>query len=135
MPGYAWKISYGDGSSASGTCGKDTIGLGGLQVENQCVELATTMSQSFVSGSGDGLLGLGFGSINTVTHNGQRASQATPVENMIEQGDIPQTAELFTSCMYSERDAGKESFYTFGFIDQDLVTASGTDILCECESK
>ena len=47
---------------------------------------------------------------------------------MITQEDIPKEAELFTSAFYSDRDAKKESFYTFGFIDQDLVKASGKDI-------
>ena len=48
---------------------------------------------------------------------------------MITQQDIPKEAELFTSAFYSERDENKpRSFYTFGFIDQDLVQASGEDI-------
>lgn len=128
LSGKAWKISYGDGSSASGDVGTDTVSVGGLAIKSQAVELAKKMSAQFSSGSGDGLLGLAFSTINTVTSSGQSDPQATPVENMITQQDIPSEAELFTSAFYSERDEGAESFYTFGYIDQDLVTASGEDI-------
>ncbi|ORY57290.1 aspartic peptidase A1 [Pseudomassariella vexata] len=125
-----WKIQYGDGSTASGTCGTDTLTVGGLSVEKQVIEEATQMSDQFAQGSGDGLLGLAFGAINTVMKNGKSHPVATPVENMISQQDIPKEAELFTSAFYSDRDGASaaESFYTFGFIDQDLVTKSGQEI-------
>lgn len=126
--GYAWKISYGDRSSASGDVGKDTVTIGGLTIKNQDIELAKHMSPQFVEGSGDGLLGLAFGLINTVKP--QRVQ--TPVENMITQEDIPQQAELFTAYLGSWRDATgtvqSESFYTFGYVDQRIVDASGADI-------
>ena len=123
-----WKISYGDGSSASGIVGNDDINVGGLIVKGQAIELADNLSTQFASGSGDGLLGLAFGNINTV----QPTPVKTPVESMISQEDIPKSAELFTAKLGSWRDADEpdkgESFYTFGFIDQDTVTASGEDI-------
>jgi hypothetical protein len=108
--------------------GTDNVTIGGLTIKNQAIELAKQMSAQFVQGTGDGLLGLAFGSINTVTpHRVQ-----TPVENMISQEDIPKSAELFTAYLGSWRDASgttqSESFYTFGFIDQETVAASGTDI-------
>ncbi|KAB8294896.1 hypothetical protein EYC80_006855 [Monilinia laxa] len=116
-----WKISYGDSSSASGTVGTDTVTLGGLAIENQAVELATELSTQFAEGAGDGLLGLAWGSINTVTPE----PVATPVENMISQKDIPSDAELFTANLGSWRDAEDPdkgaSFYTFGYIDKDVV--------------
>ncbi|KAK0727078.1 eukaryotic aspartyl protease [Lasiosphaeria miniovina] len=126
--GKAWKITYGDGSSASGDVGTDVISIGGLSIKNQAVELAKTMSKQFSDGTGDGLLGLAFPSINTVTTNGKSDPQPTPVTNMITQSDIPKEAELFTSAFYSSRDAQEKSFYTFGWIDEDLVKASGEDI-------
>ncbi|KAK7454309.1 hypothetical protein CaCOL14_005567 [Colletotrichum acutatum] len=130
LDGKTWKISYGDGSSASGDVGTDNLVLGGLTVENQAIESASQLADQFSQGSGDGLLGLAFGSINTVMRDGNfRDPVATPVENMIAQQDIPKDAELFTSAFYSERDAAKpRSFYTFGWIDTDLVSASGEDI-------
>jgi hypothetical protein len=86
------------------------------------------MSAQFIQGAGDGLLGLAWGSINTV----QPTPVQTPVENMITEQDIPQTSELFTANLGSWRDASDPdkgvSFYTFGYIDQDVVKASGQAI-------
>ncbi|KAI1641430.1 aspartic endopeptidase [Biscogniauxia mediterranea] len=134
LAGKTWKIQYGDGSSASGDCGSDILRVGGLTIKNQTIECASKMSQEFEEGTGDGLLGLAWSTINSVKDAGVPDPQATPVENMIKQKDIPQEAELFTSCFYSSRDQGsgaggaKESFYTFGYIDQDLVEQSGADV-------
>ena len=76
------------------------------------------LSQQFQQGIGDGLLGLAFGRINTVSPT----PVATPVENMISQSDIPKDAELFTAHLGSvtaNGDADRtDSFYTFGYIDQ-----------------
>jgi hypothetical protein len=123
-------IQYGDGSTASGTCGSDTLNLGGLSIENQTVESAAKLSTQFAQGTGDGLLGLAFSSINTVTDaDGQPDPAATPVTNLINQGSVPTEAQLFTSAFYSQRDENSPpSFYTFGYIDQDLVSASGSEI-------
>lgn len=108
--------------------GTDTVNIGGLVIKNQAIELADTMSTQFVRGAGDGLLGLAFGNINTV----QPTPVKTPVENMIAQEDIPQSAELFTAKLGSWRDTNEpdkgESFYTFGFIDEETVKASGQEI-------
>jgi Eukaryotic aspartyl protease len=104
--------------------GTDNVSIGGITIKNQAVELAKTMSTAFVQGAGSGLLGLAWGSINTV----QPTAVATPVMNMITQDDIPQTAELFTAYLGSWRDTKEpdkgESFYTFGYIDQDVLTAA-----------
>lgn len=128
MSGKKWKIQYGDGSTASGDCGSDTLILGNLSIKKQTIECAAKLSRQFSQGTSDGLLGLAWGKINTVTDSGEADPQATPVENMIKQDDIPKEAELFTSAFYSTRDKGAESFYTFGFIDQDLVKKSGQEI-------
>ena len=55
MSGSSWKISYGDGSSASGDVGTDLVNIGGLKIENQAVELAKTLAAQFAQGTGDGL--------------------------------------------------------------------------------
>ncbi|KAK7739154.1 hypothetical protein SLS53_005790 [Cytospora paraplurivora] len=119
--GESWKISYGDGSSASGDVGTDIVNLGGLKIKNQSVELAKQAAEQFVSGTGDGLLGLAWPSINTITKHGKSDPQNTPVANLIAQGDVPKDAQLFTSAFYSSRDKKANSFYTFGYIDEDLV--------------
>jgi len=54
------------------------VTLGGLCIENQAIELANKLSPQFTSGAGDGLLGLGFGHINTV----KPKKVATPVESV-----------------------------------------------------
>lgn len=82
------------------------------------------MSDQFTQNTGDGLLGLAFGVINTVKpHRVQ-----TPVENMISQSDIPATAELFTAHLGSTAESNDNSFYTFGYIDQATVQQSGQEI-------
>ncbi|XTI91470.1 acid protease [Cenococcum geophilum] len=118
------KIQYGDSSTASGDVSIDNVTIGGLTIKNQAIELAGTLSSQFQQSSGDGLLGLAWGSINTV----KPTSVATPIENMISQQDIPRNAELFTAYLGSWRDANEadrgESFYTFGFIDRDAIKAA-----------
>ncbi|KAI1270073.1 eukaryotic aspartyl protease [Xylariaceae sp. FL1019] len=129
LQGKKWKISYGDGSAASGTCYSDVLALGGLKITGQTIETADKLSKTFISGTGDGLLGLAFSKINTVTKSGFADPQATPVENMIKEKDIPSSSALFTSAFYSTRDdASEQSFYTFGWIDEDLVKKSGEEI-------
>ncbi|KAJ9141620.1 Eukaryotic aspartyl protease [Coniochaeta hoffmannii] len=126
--GKTWKIQYGDGSSASGDVGTDVVTIGGVQIKNQAVELAKSLAAQFAEGTGDGLLGLAFPQINTISSEGAPDPQPTPVTNMITQEDIPKEAELFTSAFYSLRDDDDKSFYTFGWIDEDLVKASGEEI-------
>ncbi|KIY04193.1 uncharacterized protein Z520_00886 [Fonsecaea multimorphosa CBS 102226] len=122
--GSTWQIQYGDQSSASGTVGTDNIEIGNITVKNQAIELANKLSSQFTEDtSSDGLLGLAWGSINTV----KPEPVQTPVANMIAQDDIPQTAELFTVYLGSIKDANEESFYTFGQIDQSVVP-SGSSI-------
>lgn len=97
-------------------------------VKSQAVEVADILSDQFAQGAGDGLLGLAFGNINTV----KPKAVSTPVENMISQADIPKSAELFTAKLGSWRDSDEpdkgESFYTFGYIDQDTVKAAEAEI-------
>ncbi|OJI95785.1 hypothetical protein ASPVEDRAFT_119179 [Aspergillus versicolor CBS 583.65] len=110
-----WKISYGDEASASGTVGTDLVSLGDFKVENQRIQLADTISTQF-QGTGDGVLGLAFNNINT---------DRSLVKNLIAQ-DISKSANLFTVKLGHWKDT--EPFYTFGFIDQETVKASGDDI-------
>lgn len=125
MSGASWRIQYGDGSKAQGKVGTDDVTLGGLCVENQAIELAEKLTSEFTKGAGDGLLGLAFGKINTV----KPKPVQTPVENMITQEDISHDQELFTCYLGSWRDKDEEdqgeSFYTFGYIDEDVIARSG----------
>lgn len=66
LDGYSWKISYGDGSGASGDVYKDTVSVGSITARGQAVESAKQISEQFVQDrNNDGLLGLSFSSINT----------------------------------------------------------------------
>ncbi|KAF7966518.1 hypothetical protein HWV62_38082 [Athelia sp. TMB] len=113
-------ISYGDGSSASGNVYTDAVTVGDVTIPNQAVELAENLSSSFQQdGGSDGLLGLAWPALNTVTPK----AQATPVQNMIEQGiiDLP----LFTANL----DKGDSNgFYTFGVIDAAKAGVNEVDI-------
>ena len=64
MPGLSWSITYADGSSASGNVYNDTVDVGGAAVLLQPVELAQQVSDEFVTGRVDGVLGLAFRSLN-----------------------------------------------------------------------
>lgn len=83
-------------------------------VRKQAIELATSVSNAFVTNKGDGLLGLSFGTNNTVSPE----PVATPVENMILQDDIPPSAELFTVWL---GNLTERSFFTFGYIDDKAL--------------
>ena len=98
-----WRISYGDGSSASGDVYTDVVSVAGVSVPHQSVELASKLSESFLQdGGSDGLLGLAWPNINTV----EPSPVKTPVENMIDQGLIEQVCSFnttFASCSRSYR--------------------------------
>ncbi|KAF9343479.1 hypothetical protein BGX26_005652, partial [Mortierella sp. AD094] len=64
--GRPWSISYGDGSTASGILGTDVVSVGGVSV-TQTIGLATKESSQFNSSPSDGLFGLGFDSIESVS--------------------------------------------------------------------
>ncbi|GAP89412.1 putative eukaryotic aspartyl protease [Rosellinia necatrix] len=110
-----FQISYGDGSGAEGIVGTDVVNIGGAEVKAQAVELATAVTQSFVDDvATDGLLGLAFGTINTV----QPQQQKTFFENV-----MPDLAEpLFTADMR----AGANGAYEFGRIDTTKFTGDMT---------
>ncbi|KAF2845954.1 aspartic protease PEP1 [Plenodomus tracheiphilus IPT5] len=66
--GYTWSINYGDGSGASGKVYADTVVVGGVTATSQAVEAATSVSAEFSQDTDtDGILGLAFSSINTVS--------------------------------------------------------------------
>jgi len=66
--GYTWRISYGDGSGASGQVYTDKVTVGQVTATAQAVEAATSVSAQFSQDvDTDGLLGLAMSTINTVS--------------------------------------------------------------------
>lgn len=73
LSGSSWKISYGDGSSASGSVYTDAVNIGGITYPAQAVEAATQISSQFTQDvDNDGLVGLAFSTINTVSPTKQK---------------------------------------------------------------
>lgn len=105
LNGYTWKIGYGDGSGASGTVYKDRVVVGGVTATSQAVEAATSVSSSFSSGPEDGLLGLAFSSINTVSPQKQTTFFDTVKSSL--------SSPLFTVSLQK----GKAGAYTFGYVE------------------
>ncbi|KAH8645751.1 aspartic peptidase domain-containing protein [Xylariales sp. PMI_506] len=111
--GSTWDISYGDGSSSSGVVYTDTVTVGGVTFASQAVEAAKTVSSSFTSDSNsDGLLGLAFSTINTVSPNSVNTFFANVQSNL--------TESLFTADLKYEAPGT----YNFGWIDTSLYTGT-----------
>ncbi|KAI1164923.1 secreted aspartic proteinase precursor [Nemania serpens] len=109
-----WSISYGDGSSSSGVVYTDVVKIGGISVASQAVESAQTVSSSFTDESNlDGLLGLAFSSLNTVTPTQQK----TWFDNVKSSLDSPLFAVDF-------KVGGVPGTYDFGYIDSSKYTGS-----------
>ncbi|KAK7509261.1 aspartic proteinase precursor [Phyllosticta citriasiana] len=82
------------------------------------------------SSSASGDVGTDNVDLGGLTIKDQPKAVPTPVENLIAQQDIPKDSELFTAYLGSWRDTNEadkgESFYTFGYIDQDTLKAANT---------
>ena len=86
--------------------------VGGTTVEGQCVELAKKVSSGFVSDAADGLLGLAFSSINTVSPQPQNTFFANAQASL----DSP----IF--CAYLPNNA--DGAYDFGYTDSSKYTGT-----------
>lgn len=111
IEGASWQISYGDGSGASGDVYKDTVTVGGVTAQGQAVEAASKISQQFTEDkNNDGLLGLAFSSINTVSPK----PQTTFFDTVKGQLDSP----LFAVTLKYHAPGS----YDFGYIDKKKFT-------------
>ncbi|KAF4446567.1 putative endothiapepsin precursor [Fusarium austroafricanum] len=111
MSGAKWLIEYGDGSGASGHVVKDKVSIGGLSVEAQAVQVADKVHESFAQQQDmDGLLGLGFGSINTVVPQKQ--------DTFFENAKTEHGTQVFTADL--QHDA--PGTYAFGVINKTAYT-------------
>lgn len=113
LEGSTFSISYGDGSTVAGTVGTDTVEIGGATATKQAVELATTVSSSFLSDTvSDGLLGLAYSVLNTV----EPQQQNTFFANVMNDLDEP----LFAADLRHNASGS----YEFGAIDTSKFTGS-----------
>jgi len=89
LQGAKWNITYGDGSTSSGNVYLDVVTVGGLTVASQAVEAAKTVSDEFTADpNSDGLMGLGFSTINSV--------QPVPQKTFFDNAKPGLDAPLFT---------------------------------------
>jgi hypothetical protein len=111
LSGSFWRIVYGDKSSASGSVYVDRVSIGGLTVENQAVQVASNISQTFLrDGSKDGFIGLSFAKGNTV----KPSKQPTWFDNV--RGKLQQP--VFSAAL--KRHA--PGTYDFGYVDPSKYT-------------
>jgi hypothetical protein len=115
--GQQWRIRYGDNSTATGVVYNDTLGIAGIMVPNQAVEAAVQVDQGSLNMEADGLLGLSLGS-NTI---GTGTTPTTLYNLFFGKNTSPQltTSRVFTCALTRPNETG--GFYTFGYIDQQLV--------------
>ncbi|CRK14316.1 hypothetical protein BN1708_002594, partial [Verticillium longisporum] len=109
--GLTWRITYGDGSGASGNVYNDRVALGKTSFAAQAVESASQVSPSFTRDSfASGILGLGFGRGNTV--------KPRPVKTYFENVMPALASPVFTSNL----QAGRPGNYNFGFVARNEYT-------------
>ncbi|KAI6090650.1 endothiapepsin [Hypoxylon rubiginosum] len=115
VSGASWDISYGDGSSSNGIVFKDVVNVGGVSFDSQAVEAARTVSAQFTSDTNnDGLLGLAFSTINTVTPTKQK----TFFDNV--------APSLDTKVWTADLKYHEPGTYDFGVIDDSKYTGDIT---------
>lgn len=118
LTGESFSITYGDGSTTSGFVVLDNVTIAGLDISQQAVELATSVSATFVNDSTDGLVGFGLPGLNSATPS----QVATPLENMITQGVISEPILALTLLNINGTDEGGQ--YDFGFVNTTLTNGS-----------
>lgn len=119
LSGSTWSISYGDGSSSSGNVYTDVVAVGGVSFDKMAVESATKVSSSFTEdANNDGLLGLAFSTLNTVTPTAQK----TFFDNI--------KSSLGSALFTADLKHNEPGTYNFGFVDDSLYTGtlSYTDV-------
>ncbi|KAM0787934.1 hypothetical protein ACM66B_006139 [Microbotryomycetes sp. NB124-2] len=81
VPNSKLSISYGDGSSTTGSVYTDTVALAGLVAENQTFGAATGLSSDWKDDPMDGLMGMGYQSISQL--------QRSPMfQTLVSQGKV-----------------------------------------------
>ncbi|KAF9934626.1 hypothetical protein BGZ65_003653 [Modicella reniformis] len=106
-----WEIKYGDGSTASGILGSDMVNVGGIKLR-QTIGLALNQSVEFARAPEDGIFGLAFASLHTVS------GVSTFMENAIATNSV--VSPVVSAYLPSKRiNGGEGGYYLFGGIEKD----------------
>ena len=118
LQGNSFAITFGDGSNATGNIvGTDTVNIGGATATKQAVELASSVSDSFVADTqSNGLVGLAFSSINTVKPQQQKTFLDT-IAN-----------DLAQPVLAANLRKNANGFYAFGEVDQTAFQGNLTAV-------
>ena len=108
LPNYTWAIKYAGGQEVSGVVFTDTVIAGSVVAHKQAVQAALIIPFEFGS---DGIMGLAFSSINTVTPDKQKTFFETVMPTL--------KKKLFAANL---RTDGKPSTWDFGYIDTSKFT-------------
>lgn len=115
LPRQSWMIAYGDGSGAAGSVYADRVVAGEVTATRQSVEAATSVSSRFSQDSNsDGIMGLGFSSLNTV--------RPTPQRTFFDRIKSTLARPLFTALIKK----GAPGKFDFGFLNSSSYTGSIT---------
>ncbi|KAK0736256.1 aspartic peptidase domain-containing protein [Apiosordaria backusii] len=122
VPNESFTIKYGDGSTAAGSVGTDTVEVGGVTVTNQAVGVATSVSPAFVADvPNNGLFGLAFSKLNQV----KPTKQKTFFDNVM--------SSLAEPLWTADLRKGSVGAYEFGHIDNTKHTEDLTWIPSDTE--
>ncbi|KAI0770143.1 acid protease [Fomes fomentarius] len=134
----SFSISYGDGSSASGTPYSDAVGVGAVSVDGQFFAAVTSESAEFQQEPFDGLMGMGLPALSTL---GQNPFFSTAVEQgAVKDGSFAMKlsstgSELFVGGTNSDLYTGEIEFQEvisetgFWVIDGASTTVNGKPVL------
>jgi hypothetical protein len=106
-----WSIVYNDQSSASGIVYSDTISIEGIILNKQAVEAASDITGNLLQAPIDGILGLSL-------RPAQTSGEPSVLSNLLNHG---LQSNLFTAKLTREQETNVEGFYTFGYIDEQLI--------------
>ncbi|EFY96197.1 peptidase A1family protein [Metarhizium robertsii] len=131
LDGQKWSIHYGDNSTSSGIVYSDIVTIGGVSVENQAVESAQQVSESFSSDrQNSGLLGLALDKGNTVRPSKQKTwfSNIMPrlseplftvrLRHQASKSSLPRRPPVPTAMLVASLTPLAEGSYNFGYIDE-----------------
>lgn len=104
-----FSVNYGDGTTFSGGVVSDTVKIGNIAVSEQLVELPDTPYPATYADTADGIVGLGFQSLNSIRELGANSPRKTWFENA-----LPQLSQPVFSANLKYNTTG---YFNFGEID------------------